>query len=693
MLQIYPGIWKVTVGQPELATPVRLRGRAPVEDALRRMCAPPDSPLGDASIAGDVSTRGCVIRLPLGEDEQLYGLGLQLLSFNQRDLKKTARVNSDPRVDLGDSHAPVPFYVSTAGYGVLVDTARYATFYLGSARARKDRRGETAQSEATVIFTAQDLAETRREDRDGCVAIEVPYAQGVDVYIFAGPDLKAAVERYNLFSGGGCIPPRWGLGVWYRCRADFDQPAALGLVDDLRRDGMPCDVLGLEPGWQTHSYSCSFVWSRKFPDPRRLAGDLAERGCRLNLWTHAFVHPSSPIYEQILPLSGDHEVWQGLVPDLALPEARQVMGDFFEQQHIGQGASGYKLDECDNSDFIVPRWSFPEISRFPSGLDGEQMHSLFGLGFQRMVDDVFRRRNQRAYHEVRSSHALAAPYPFVLYSDLYDHRDFIRGLVNCGFSGLLWCPEVRHAASAEELVRRLQVAALSPQALINAWYIKNPPWKQWVTEDNNADRFAEDRAQVEAVCRRILQLRMQLVPYLCAAFYAYHQRGTPPFRALVMDYPDDRNTWKIDDAYLMGDRILVAPVVAGQRQRDVYLPAGEWHDLWTGDLHQGGVVARRDAPLDIVPMYVKSGAILPLAIPTAHTSDPASLHLRARVYGDGSLPITLYEDDGATHDCERGAYNRLTLTWDPVAHRGAAERDGVLDCPRYDVVAWQTDGF
>ncbi len=185
----------------------------------------------------------------------------------------------------------------------------------------RPRRARTAaasryQGESKVIFTAQDLAETRRQDRDGAVVIEVPFARGADVYLFAGPDMISAVERYNLFSGGGCVPARWGLGVWYRCRADFDQQAALALVDGLRRDGMPCDVLGLEPGWQTHSYSCSFVWSSKFPDPRALASELSARGCRLNLWTHAFVHASSPIYAPLLPYSGDYEVWQGLVPGL-----------------------------------------------------------------------------------------------------------------------------------------------------------------------------------------------------------------------------------------------------------------------------------------------------------------------------------------------------------------------------------------
>ena len=690
MQLIYPGIWKMTLGEPESATPVNLRFQQPAISGLQSLTAPSEAPLTLEEVTGRQTARGYIVELPLEEDEQIYGFGLQLLSFNQRDLKKTLRVNSDPKADLGDSHAPVPFYVSTHGYGVLVDTARYATFYAGCAQPRKDRRASTPQdATSSVIFSAQDLYETRKRDSDGKVTVEIPVASGVDIYFFAGPDMLQAVQRYNLFSGGGCWPARWGLGVWYRCRADFDQQLVLKFAEDFRTDDIPCDVLGLEPGWQTHSYSCSFLWSDKFPQPDQLAKHLTAQNYRLNLWTHAFTHATSPIYADLMPYSGDYEVWQGLVPDLTLPQARQIMGQCFAQQHVDLGVAGYKLDECDNSDYIVPRWSFPELSQFPSGLDGEQEHSLFGLGFQEMVDAIYRQRNQRAYHGVRSSHALAAPYPFVLYSDLYEHKDFIRGVVNCGFSGLLWTPEVRHATSAEDLIRRLQTAMLSPQALINAWYIKNPPWKQWDTPLNNADTFVSNWREVEAICRDTLKLRMQFLPYLYAAFYRYAAEGLPPFRALVMDYPADKNTYKLDDEYLMGDRVLVAPVLAGQKTRPIYLPAGEWHDFWTNTIYTGGQTIQYEAPLTVIPLFIKDGAVLPLATPTLHTADPRSFELSVRIYGDGHLPITLYEDDGVTFDYQRNVLNRVTLAWDALTERGSLSRAGDVSVPRYTVKDWQ----
>jgi len=453
--ELHPGVWKMTLGQPEAGTPVRLRYFQPSVSGLKTLPGVTVCPVSTSKITWKLIPGGCVITLPLEIDEHIYGMGVQLYALDHYGKKKTARVNSDPKADLGDSHAPVPFYVSTKGYGVFVDTARYASFYFGSAKKKINR--------ATKVSTADSQLEENQ------VTVEVPNARGVDIYIFAGPEMLNAIQRYNLFSGGGFVPPRWGLGFWYRCKIEFDQDQVIARAEEFRRDEIPCDVIGLEPGWQTHTYSASFVWSKLFPDPKTCVAELQQRHIHLNVWSHAFTHVTSPFYTKLFPYSGDYEVWEGLVPDLTLPETQKIMADFFEHEHVDLGVAGYKLDECDNSDFTQSNWSFPEVSLFPSGLDGEQMHSFMGLKFQEMVESIFRKRNQRTYGEVRSSHALAAPFPYVLYSDLYNHQDFIRGLVNSGFSGLLWCPEVRHAASEEDLIRRLQSVIFSPQALINAF--------------------------------------------------------------------------------------------------------------------------------------------------------------------------------------------------------------------------------
>ena len=329
------------------------------------------------------------------------------------------------------------------------------------------------------------------------VLVDVPGAMGADIYLLAGPSMLDAVRRYILFSGGGFEPPEWGLGFWYRASSHAKDSDLLKFAQDFRERKIPCDVLGLEAGWQSQSYSCTFEWNReRFPEPARFIRQLKGKGFRVNVWEHAFINPASPLFTPMVGLSGDKGVWGGLVPDFINPEARATFGDFHGRKLIDIGIDGFKLDECDNSDY-TGGWSFPEVSRFASGVDGEQMHSLFGQGYQRTLWEQYEKRKQPTYGLVRSSGALSSPYPFVVYSDLYDHRQFVRALVNSGFSGLLWCPEVRDASSGEDLIRRMQTVMFSPLAMINGWYISNPPWKQLDRKKNNANELMPNWESLE----------------------------------------------------------------------------------------------------------------------------------------------------------------------------------------------------
>lgn len=644
---VLPGIWKARLGIPESYTHVSGRTISPAKAAIERLTSPEEPPV--THIDGKLDARGCSLTLPLAAHENIFGFGLQMLSFAQRGKKKTIRVNADPIVDTGDSHAPVPFYVSTSGYGIFVDTCRQASFYCGNARLKPSK---PAVAVSSTVQTPDSMRNLPLED-PGVVTIEIPRAKGVDVYLFAGPTMLDAVRRYNLFSGGGVEPPEWGLGFWYRAYGPANATEVLETARDLRNRKIPCDVLGLEPGWQTHAYSCSFQWdTHRFSDPKRFIDETTRLGYRLNLWEHAFTHPSSPLFEPLEAYSADYGVWGGLVPDFAGEPARRIFGDYHGKNLIDLGIAGFKLDECDNSDF-TRGWSFPDFAQFPSGLDGEQMHQVFGLRYQEAILRQFEERQRPTYSLVRSSGALAAPYPFVLYSDLYGHRDFVRALVNSGFSGLLWCPEVRDADTELDLIRRLQTVVFSPLAMVNAWYIKNPPWKQIDQKKNNAGEFGHDWQALESRCRNIIEWRMRLVPYLRGAFAKYAQDGTPPFRALALDDPDDESLHTVDDEYMMGDRMLVAPLFAEEASREVVLPKGIWHDFWSGKIFQGGHTYTVPGRQENIPVFVKAGSIIPLAGVGTTTADPVSRELTVNVYGDGSLPWRLEGASG--FELERAA--------------------------------------
>jgi alpha-D-xyloside xylohydrolase len=671
--EIHPGIWKARLASPEAYTPVSSRLVAPAVTPLAHLphiSAPPI-----VAPNGRVTARGCLVQLPLEPFENLYGFGLQMLSFAQRGKKKTMRVNADPKVDTGDSHAPVPFYVSTRGYGVFVDSCRHVDFYCGN--ARKPPVQPAVDVSGAEVHTPGSTR-TLPLEASGAITIEVPRARGVDVYLFAGPTMIDVVKRYNLFSGGGLEPPAWGLGFWYRAEGQSDQKAILRTAIEFRQRKIPCDVLGLEPGWQTHAYSCSFVWdATRFPDPAGFLLDAGRLNFKVNLWEHAFTHPSSPLFAPLGSHAGDYGVWGGLVPDFAAAPAREIFGDYHGTHLIDLGVSGFKLDECDSSDF-THGWSFPDFSSFPSGVDGEQMHAVFGLRYQQTIWQQFQQRRKQTFGLVRSSGALAAPYPFVLYSDLYEHRDFVRALVNSGFSGLLWCPEVRDASSEEDLVRRLETVVFSPLAMVNAWYIKNPPWKQIDRDKNNAGEFAAGWESLEARARTIIGWRMELIPYLQSAFAQYAADGTPPFRALILDYPDDPAMQAVDDQYMIGDRMLVAPFFAGEKQRKVVLPKGRWHDLWTGSTVEGGrtlSIVQQNQPIRV---FVKEGSVLPVATIGDSSESVVSKQLTVRVYGDGSL---------AWH---RAGSNGLTLSWN--AGTGKGEVKSASKPHGYNVIAWKQMG-
>lgn len=691
---LLPGVWRLRLGSPERFTPVALRETPADHAGLARLPAVARSPIDAADVSASVQPRAITLTLPIDDAEQFFGFGLQFKSVAQRGTKKTMRVNSDPVADTGDSHAPVPFLVSTRGYGLLIDTARYVTIYTGSHIALGRGRAGGGDDASLDRYLEGDYA--RHNSGRHAIVIDVPVARGVDVFVFGGPTLSNAVQRYNLFSGGGCLPAMWGLGVWYRGFAEHTQQEILDLARSFREAGIPLDVLGLEPGWQTHSYSCSYVWNtRRFPDPQAMTSTLAEQGVKLNLWEHAFVHPASPIYRETLPHAGSVEVWQGLVPDFTCADARRTFAEHHRRTLVSRGIHGFKLDECDNSDYLgrYP-WSFPEYSAFPSGIDGEQMHSLFGTLYMRTILDAMRAENVRTYSSARSAHALAAPLPFVMYSDLYDHADFIRGVVTAGFSGILWSPEVRQCASVDELLRRLQSVVVSPQALINGWMIRNPPWLQVDRDKNNRGEFHANWRDVQERCKRVLQLRMRLLPYLYGAFARYRFEGLPVCRSLAMDHPGDSKTHTISDQFMVGPDILAAPLIAPHTRRGVYLPAGAWRCFHTGKHFDGGASHEIDADLDTLPLFVRAGTVLPLADPVDAVRADTVFRITARVFASGAeavRPTVLFEDDGVTHDYERGAFNRVTLSWNPIAG-GAVHREGTWPGRRYEISGWELVG-
>ena len=192
--QVADGIWCIRLGMPEDLTPTRFRSGPIQTESLKQMGGPKEPPIQAADIQFFASPRGCAVTLPMSAKEHIYELGLSARGFDKTNTRQKLIPSDNPEVEGGPSHAPVPFYVSTEGYGVFVDTARYASFNIGNTSPLETA---TAAAAGGVALSTEDLYKARTLSKRNML-IDIPAAQGVDIYIFAGPQMMDAVRRYNL---------------------------------------------------------------------------------------------------------------------------------------------------------------------------------------------------------------------------------------------------------------------------------------------------------------------------------------------------------------------------------------------------------------------------------------------------------------------------------------------------------------
>lgn len=679
--KIAPGVWVIRIGQPEKELSyTQFADRTPRLDALKKF-KEKDFPFAKGDIryvSYDDSNLG--VRFPAPPNEEIFGFGLQL-----DGIKKRNRV-LDLRMDhwgggAGPTHAPVPFYISDRGYGIFINTARPMKVY-AQVGNRKDSphfpspvdRNPPPDEPQPHGWDAQPIGD----------AVEVQtYARGLEIVVFAGDSIQDIVAKYNLYNGGGALPPLWGLGFWHRVPASFSAEQTNKEVAEFAEKKIPLDVIGLEPGWMTKSYPCTFEWQKKrFPDPKGFVQGLLDQGIRVNLWENPYISPEAKLYEPMKPYTGSHTVWLGTVPDYTMSEARKLIADQHKKEHLDLGVSGYKTDETDGFD----QWLWPNHAQFPSGTSGDSMRQIYGLALQKAYqEDLFRKANKRSYGLVRSSNGGASGYANALYSDAYGHGQFITGVSAASLCGLLWAPEIRGAGNSKEWLSRMQSSVFSPFAMLNAWADGTKPWS-----------FEDVTDEV----RDAIKLRMRLLPYIYTAFARYNQEGVPPFRAMIMEpgyktreviekgtLDGTQNPYAVNkslevtDQYMMGDVIMVAPFYEGKTdERNVAIPPGDWYDFHTGAFvgNNTNIKVKNEGR---VPLFVKDGGVIPMLSKddTMNTEQVHGQPLEVRHYGKKPGSALLYEDDGKTFDYEQGKYRIRTLTVDTSEDKPALEETVTVD--------------
>jgi alpha-D-xyloside xylohydrolase len=362
------------------------------------------------------------------------------------------------------------------------------------------------------------------------------------------------------------------------------------------------------------------------------------------------------------------------------------------------GVGGFKIDEVDGYDASL----WPDMATFPSGHHAEVLRQTYGLLVQHMIHDLYRERDQRTMGQIRGTNAGASPYPFVIYNDNYDFGEYITAVVNSGFVGVLWSPEVRGSNDPMDMLRRVQAVCFSPLALYNGWASEQKLW----THTEVADHI-----------RDAIKLRLRLIPYFYDSFAQYRFHGTPVIRPMPLavdmvkiEAKDTSATGALDathnpyevpaavrevkDQFFFGDALLVAPIAPADKTRKVVLPAGKWYDFYTGKFAGENTTIEVTPPLSQIPVFVKDGALIPmLAEDRPHApAKGESLALEVRHYGTAPGEMKLYDDDGETFAFERGEYSwtNLSVTRGPDGKwQGNVTSDANGRRWSYSTVSWK----
>ena len=645
----FPGVWKSKINNSEVFDLLSAANAEPRSETLLKKTRQ-EFPVSLNEITASTKNGKTFIRFPLKKEEQIYGFGLNFSTVQQRGRILHLHVDHYGGEDNGRTHAPVPFYVSSEGYGVLVNAARYIDVYVGTGvRVDSKNPPKVYDRNARDGWTSKPYSDN--------LEMVIP-ANGVELILFAGENMLDVVQRFNLFCGGGVLPPKWGLGFWQRTPTLYNTHDIQNEINGFVENNFPIDVVGLEPGWHSKSYPCTFEWDKtRYPNPEEFAENMKRQEIHLNLWMNPYISPEGILYDKLLPYSGSHTVWNGIVPDYTLNEPRKIMQEHFKKFQLDIGVSGFKMDEIDGYD----RWLWPDVATFPSGLDAEQMRQTYGTQMMTLTDEIFREKNKRTYGLIRAANAGAVSYPYVIYNDYYNHRDFITALINSGNCGVLWTPEVRASKTGEEWLRRMQTTCFSPMAMINAWASGTKPWSY---------------PEVYQQCSEVAFLRMQLLPYLYSTFAEYYFNGTPPFRGMNLEpgfefavefengeLDDTKNPYaeaikkEVKDQYMMGEFILVAPLFEDDKGRNVILPGGNWYDFYTGEFVGNGQIIRVENGFEKIPLFVKDGGVIPMIPKIRQTAEwKENIPLEIRIYGNARAKFLLYDDDGTTFDFEKGNY-------------------------------------
>ena len=526
----------------------------------------------------------------LTADEMIFGCGESATGLNKVGQKVNLFVTDPQGPETDQMYKPIPFFMSNRGYGMFMHTSAPVTCDFGATYIGLNK-----------MFMGDE---------------------NLDLFVFFG-EPKDILDEYTDLVGKPGMPPLWSFGTWMSRITYFSEKEGYDVAANIRKNKYPCDVIHFDTGWFDVDWQCDYKFSEnRFQNPQQMLKDLKSQGFHVCLWQLPYFTPKNRYFPELIKKdmyvkNGNGELpYEDVVLDFSNPETVKWYQDKLAGL-LNIGVSAIKVDFGEAA---------PLNGIYASGKSGWYEHNLYPVRYDMAVSEITKKLHNENIMWARAAWAGSQRYPLHWGGDAATTNTGMLGTLRAGLSfGLsgfsFWSHDMGGfvKSTPEDLYCRwLPFGFLTSHTRAHG----APPTEPWLY----------DSKRVQDVFRKSAEMKYRLMPYVYAQAKECTEKGLPMLRALFVEFPDDPGAWKVDDEYLFGSQILVAPLLeSGITGRTVYLPEGKWIYYQTEKVYEGGWHRIEAGSLPII-MLVRDGSVLPHLKLAQSTSEMDWSKMSLKVY-------------------------------------------------------------
>ena len=515
--------------------------------------------------------------LTIAPGERIYGCGESFGALNKVGQKVQIMVTDPQGPETDGQYKPVPFFFSNRGYGVFLHTSAPITADFGASYIGADR-----------LFMADEQ---------------------LDMFVFFG-EPKDILNEYTNITGKSPMLPLWTFGTWMSRITYFSQEEGLEIAKQLRQHKIPSDVIHFDTGWFGVDWQCDYEFAKdRFKDPKGMLDQMKRDGFHTCLWQLPYFTPKNRFFREIVDGGMAVKNAAGSLPyeDAVLDFTNPKTVSWYQSKIEGLMKLGVATIKCDFGE------AAPYDGFYHNGRGGLYEHNLYPVRYNKALwEQVERSHPGEGVIWARSAWAGSQRYALHWGGDAATTNTGmlgdLRGGLSFGLSGFsFWSHDMGGfvTASPEDIYRRwLPFGFLSSHTRAHG----APPTEPWLISESFTKAF-----------RQSAEMKYKLMPYVYAQAKDCSERGLPMVRALLVEFPEDPGAWLVEDEYMFGSQILVAPLLESGNSRTCYLPKGKWIDYQTGNVYEGGYQTIEVGEIPCV-ILVRDGSLIP-HVPLAQRTD------------------------------------------------------------------------